>query len=169
MKAPITFILMLSLLTIAGGQASGQELIVYPAKGQSQQQMERDKFDCYSWAKQQSGFDPMQTQAPTQPSPSQPPPGASPGSVVRGGAGGAALGAAVGGIAGGWSGAGKGAAIGALTGGVFGGLRSRSQNQQAAQAQQQYAAQQSAQYRQKQDTYNRAYSVCLEAKGYMVK
>ena len=106
-KAAIAFILMLSLLTIAGGQAYGQELIVFPAKGQSQQQMERDKFDCYSWAKQQSGFDPMQTQAPTQPSPSQPPPGASPGSVVRGGAGGAALGAAVGGIAGGWSGAGK--------------------------------------------------------------
>ena len=169
MKALIAFILMLSLLTIADGQASGQELIIYPAKGQSQQQMEKDKFDCYTWAKQQSGFDPMQAQAPTQPSPSQPPPGASPGSVVRGGAGGAALGAAVGGIAGGWSGAGKGAAIGALTGGVFGGLRSRSQNQQAAQAQQQYAAQQAAQYRQKQDTYNRAYSVCLEAKGYMVK
>lgn len=168
MKVAIAFILMLSVLTIAAGQASGQELIVFPAKGQTQKQMERDKFDCYSWAKQQTGFDPMQAQAPSQPS-AQPPPGASPGSVVRGGAGGAALGAAVGGIAGGWSGAGKGAAIGALTGGVFGGLRSRAQNQQISQSQQQQAAQQSAQYRQKQDTYNRAYSVCLEAKGYMVK
>ena len=168
MKKVIELIIILSFLTIAVGQSWGQELIIYPAKGQNQQQMDRDKFDCYSWAKQQTGFDPMQVQVPSQPVPS-PPPGASPGSVVRGGAGGAALGAAVGGIAGGWSGAGKGAAIGALTGGVFGGLRSRARNQQAAQSQQQYAAQQSAQYQQKRTTYNRAYAACLEAKGYVVK
>ena len=169
MKKAIVSIFILSFLIIAAGQSWCQELIIYPAKGQNQHQMERDKFDCYSWAKKETGFDPMQAQAPAQSSPYQQPSGASPGSVVRGGAGGAALGAAVGGIAGGWSGAGKGAAIGAVTGGVFGGLRSRATNQQAAQAQQQYAAQQSAQYRQKQDTYKRAYSVCLEAKGYMVK
>jgi hypothetical protein len=121
---------------------AGQDLIIYPAKGQSQQQMEKDKFDCFSWAKQQSGFDPMQTPAPAP---------------------------AVGGIAGGWSGAGKGAAIGALTGGVFGGLKSRARNYQSAQAQQQVSAQQTFQYWQKRDTYNRAYSVCLEAKGNAVK
>ena len=169
MKKAIKFIIVLSFLIIFAGQAAGQDLIVYPAKGQSQQQMEKDKFACYSWAKQQSGFDPMQTPAPIQAPPPQPYPGSAAGGVVRGGAGGAALGAAVGGIAGGWSGAGKGAAIGALTGGVFGGLRSRARNYQSAQAQQQYAAQQSAQYYQKRDVYNRASSVCLEAKGYAVK
>jgi hypothetical protein len=165
----IIFIFVLSVLTLFVGQTLGQDLIIYPAKGQSQQQMEKDKFDCFSWAKQQSGFDPMQTPAPAPAPPSQAPPGSAAGSVVRGGAGGAALGAAVGGIAGGWSGAGKGAAIGALTGGVFGGLRSRSRNYQSAQAQQQVSAQQTSQYWQKRDTYNRAYSVCLEAKGYAVK
>jgi len=166
-KKAIEFVIVLIFLTIAAGQVAGQDLIVYPAKGQSQKQMEKDKFDCYSWAKQQSGFDPMQTTAPAPAPP--PPPGSSAGGVVRGGAGGAALGAAVGGIAGGWSGAGKGAAIGALTGGVFGGLRSQARNYQSAQTQQQLAAQQSAQYRQKRDAYNRANSVCLEAKGYKVK
>jgi predicted lipid-binding transport protein (Tim44 family) len=165
----IIFIFVLSVLTPFAGQTLGQDLIIYPAKGQSQQQMEKDKFDCYSWAKQQSGFDPMQIPPPAQAPPPQPPPGSTAGGVVRGGAGGAALGAAVGGIAGGWSGAGKGAAIGALTGGVFGGLRSQARNNQSAQAQQQLAAQQSAQYRQKRDAYNRACSVCLEAKGYAVK
>ncbi len=165
----IRFIFVLSVLILFVGQALGQDLIVYPAKGQNQQQMEKDKFDCFSWAKQRSGFDPMQTPAPAPAPPSQPPPGSAAGSVVRGGAGGAALGAAVGGIAGGWSGAGKGAAIGALAGGVFGGLRSQARNYQSAQAQQQVAAQQSAQYWQKRDTYNRSYSVCLEAKGYAVK
>jgi hypothetical protein len=98
--------MVLSFVVLAADQASGQDLIVYPAKGQSQKQMEKDKLDCYSWAKQQSGFDPMQTPAPA---PAPPPPGSAAGGVVRGGAGGAALGAAVGGIAGGWSGAGKGA------------------------------------------------------------
>jgi predicted lipid-binding transport protein (Tim44 family) len=166
-KRVLSFIMVLSFVVLAADQASGQDLIVYPAKGQSQKQMEKDKFDCYSWAKQQSGFDPMQTPPPAPAPP--PPPGSAAGGVVRGGAGGAALGAAVGGIAGGWSGAGKGAAIGALTGGVFGGLRSQARNYQSAQNQQQLAAQQSAQYRQKRDAYNRASSVCLEAKGYKVK
>ncbi len=169
MKSFKAFVLALSLLTLYAGFSSAQELIVFPAGGQSQQKMEKDKFDCYSWAKQQSAFDPMQALAPVQEFPAQPPPGYGAGGVIRGGAGGAALGAAVGGIAGGWSGAGKGAAIGALTGGVFGGMRSRARNYQAAQAQQQVAGQQSNQYRQKQDTYNRAYSACLEGKGYTVK
>ena len=35
------------------------ELYVFPAKGQSQQQTEQDKFSCYGWAKNQTGFDPM--------------------------------------------------------------------------------------------------------------
>jgi hypothetical protein len=124
----------------------------------------QDKFAAIPGRKKRPVLIPCRHRQPPSPFLHQPA-GASPGSVVRGGAGGAALGAAVGGIAGGWSGAGKGAAIGGLTGGVFGGLRSRARNQQAAQAQQQYAAQQSAQYRQKKETYNRAYSVCLEAKG----
>ena len=167
-KKALIGMVMMGLILLSGA-ASAQELVVFPAKGQSQKQMDKDKFRSYSWAKQQSGFDPMQTPAPAQAPPSQPPPGSAAGGVVRGGAGGAALGAAVGGIAGGWSGAGKGAAIGALTGGVFGGLRSQARNYQSAQAQQQHAAQQSAQYFQKRDSYNRASSVCLEAKGYAVK
>lgn len=106
----IAFTIALSSLAIAGGQASGEDLIVFPGKRQTQQQIERDKFDCYSWAKTQAGFDPMQTPAPAQPPPPQPPPGAAAGGAVRGGAGGMALGAAIGGIAGGWSVAGKGGA-----------------------------------------------------------
>ena len=157
MKRAIALIIVMSFLTIAAGQASGQDLMVFPAKGQSQQQIERDKFDCYSWAKQQAGFDPMQTPPPAQPNPLPPAPGP------------AAGGAAIGGITGGWSGAGKGAAIGAVTGGVFGGLRSQARSYQSAQSQQQLAAQQSAQYRQRRDAYNRANAACLEGKGYSFK
>ncbi len=39
------------------------DVMIFSAKGQSNEQLEQDKFSCYGWAKQQSGFDPMQ--APT--------------------------------------------------------------------------------------------------------
>ncbi len=130
----------------------GQNLIIYPAKGQSQEQMEKDKFDCYSWAKQQTGVDPMvASAAPQQPAGSQ-------GSTVRGAARGAAVGAGIGAIAGD---AGKGAAVGA----AFGGLRGHRQRREAEQIQQHQAAQSN----QRIDEYNRAYSACLESKGYTVK
>ncbi len=35
---------------VGSGAIAQQGLIVYPAKGQSQEQMEKDKFDCYQWA-----------------------------------------------------------------------------------------------------------------------
>ena len=132
--------------------ALAQNLIIYPAKGQSQEQTEKDKFECYSWAKQQTGFDPMvASTAPQQSS-------ASKDSTVKGAAKGAAVGAGVGAIAGD---AGKGAAVGA----AFGGLKGRNQRKQAEQVQQQ----QVSQANQKINEYNRAYSACLEAKGYTVK
>lgn len=34
--------------------------VIYPAKGQSARQQGKDKYECYDWAKRQSGFDPMQ-------------------------------------------------------------------------------------------------------------
>jgi hypothetical protein len=169
MRRMICLSVSMLLVMLTTGHAIAQDIIMYPTRGQSQQQIERDKFDCYTWAKQTTGFDPMEVPKATQPPPPQVPPGAVAGGAVRGGAGGAALGAAIGGIAGGWSGAGKGAAIGGLAGGVFGGMRSQARMNQSAQAQQQWAAQQSAQYAQRRDTYNRAYAACLEGKGYTVK
>ena len=48
-----------------------QDLFVYPAQGQSNDQMEKDKFECYNWAKGQTGFDPMQMPTASSPPPSQ--------------------------------------------------------------------------------------------------
>lgn len=149
--------------------ALAQDLIVYPAKGQSQDQMEKDKFACYSWAKQETGFDPMETPQATAPPPPKQAQTSTAGGVVRGGVGGGLLGAGVGAIAGGSKGAKKGAAIGAISGGAIGGLRSSSQQRQDAQAQKQWEQQQADQYMQKRNSYNRAYSACLEGRGYTVK
>lgn len=59
-KFILTAILILAIWTVS---ALAQNWIVFPAQGQSQEQMERDKYDCYTWSKQQTGFDPMQPQA----------------------------------------------------------------------------------------------------------
>ena len=148
--------------------AWAQDLIVFPAQGQSEEQMEKDKFACYNWAKGQSSFDPMQM--PTASSPAPPKGDKSVGgSVVGGGLLGGVGGAVIGGIAGGKKGARKGAAIGGLSGGAIGGMRSSSQNKQANAKREQWEREQANQYMQQRNTYNRAYSACLEGKGYTVK
>jgi hypothetical protein len=163
MKQVLQFLVFLLLATLATGPVLAQELYVYPSKGQSQEQLEKDKFDCYQWAKQTTGFDPMQQPTATAPSPGKEAPR---GGVLPGAARGAALGAVGGAIAGD---TGKGAAIGAATGALFGGMRRRDQQRQQQQAEQQWAQEQSAQYSYKRNEYNRAYGACLEGKGYTVK
>ncbi len=168
MKRIATFLIVLVFGVFFAGSVMAQDFVIYPAKGQSQQQMEKDKFECYSWAKQQSGFDPMETPKATAPPP-QKSGGSVAGGAVKGGIGGAALGAGIGAIAGGGKGAGKGAAIGGLAGGTLGAARSSAQQKQDQQARQQWEQEQAAQYNQKRSGYNRAYSACLEGKGYTVK
>jgi len=140
-----------------------QELMIYPAKGQSQDQMEKDKFECYSWAKQQSGFDPMAMPQATAPPPQQE---AQKGGVGRGALRGGAVGLAAGAIGGD---AGKGAAIGAASGGLIGGMRRRDQKRSQQQAQKQWEQEQANAYMQGRNSYNRAHSACLEGRGYTVK
>ena len=142
--------------SVAPGGAGAADPYVFPAKGQSVDQMEGDKSSCYQWAKGQTGFDPMQAPTATAAAPKQK------GGAVRGAAGGAALGAVAGAIGGD---AGKGAAIGAATGGLVGGVRKR----RSEKEQEQYAQEQSAGYEQRRGEYNRAWAACLEGKGYTVK
>jgi hypothetical protein len=132
--------------------------IIYPAKGQSQDQTEKDKYGCYTWAKGQTGFDPMQAGS----TPQAPPPQSPGGERVKGAARGAAVGTVAGAIAGD---AGKGAAAGAAGGAMIGGMKKRDKAAQQAQAQQQ----QSAALASKQSEYNRAFGACMEGRGYTVK
>jgi predicted lipid-binding transport protein (Tim44 family) len=159
-------ILVFALFLFSHVQA--QEPIVFPAKGQSSEQMEKDKFECYSWAKGQAGFDPMQMPTATSPAPSRKKKSVG-GSLLKGGLAGGAGGGIIGGIARGKKGAKKGAAIGALSGGAFGGMRSSKQNRKADNQRKQWEQEQASQYMQQRNTYNRAHSACLEGKGYTVK
>ena len=137
--------------------ASKVGLFVYPQKSQTSEQQATDEGACYASAKQQTGIDP--TAAPP------PPPEADKkkGGAVKGAAGGAAGGAAIGAIAGD---TGEGAAIGATAGAVRGRRQQKKANKQAEQqAQQQGQAQQ----QQTLDTFRRAFSACIDSKGYSVK
>jgi len=123
--------------------AWSQQPIVYPAKGQTVEQQQRDEGDCYVWAKQYTGVDPAAVvqQQPPQKS-----------SSWRSGerAGGASRGAL------------GGAAIGAVAGTMLGGRKAR---QNAAAQDQAAVGQTQAQI----DTYYRAYGACLEGRGYTIK
>jgi hypothetical protein len=145
-----------------------QDLMIYPAKGQSNDQMEKDKFECYTWAKGQTGFDPMQMPTASSPPPTQEKKSVG-GSMLKGGVIGGAGGAIIGGIAGGSKGARKGAAIGGLSGGTIGGVRSSRQNRQSEQQRKQWEQQQANQYMQQRNAYDRAHAACLEGRGYTVK
>jgi hypothetical protein len=135
------------------------KLYVYPTKGQSQQQQKQDEFECYKWAVEQSGIDPLNLPKVEAPAPQSGPTGA----AVVGAAKGAAAGAAIGSISGDM---GKGAAYGAMAGAMVG----RRQGKQAqAQANQQATQQTAAQEQAMKDSFKKAFSVCIEGKGYTTK
>src|SRR5579864_6553324 len=124
-------ILMLFPIVLLAELAVAQDLLIYPAKGQSQAQQDKDRYECHTWAVQQTGFDPSQPQTYAGNSetsqnykPSQP-------HVLKGAARGATLGVVGGAITGN---AGKGAAAGAAMGGMVGGFRRRDEKIRQADA-----------------------------------
>ena len=146
-------------MTMLGMEAlMASDLYVYPAQGQSADQQSKDEYECYQWARRDTGFDPMAAPTASTPAPSTQ---QRRGGVARGALGGAAIGA----IAGDSSDAGKGAAIG----GLLGGMRQRRQNVEAQQERDQWEQQQANEYAGSRNNYNRAYAACLEGRGYTVK
>ncbi len=162
MVYPKWLCLLVLLTPFFVGSALG-DVFIYPNKGQSQEQQERDKFQCHSWAVRESGFDPMK-----RPTASTPPPAreAPQGGLGRGAFRGAALGAAVGGISG--RGAGRGAGAGAAGGAMIGGMRRQDQRRREQQDQQNWASQEAAQQQQGRNAFDRALSACLDGRGYTV-
>ena len=151
----VAVLAILPMLTLIG--EAGAQQYVYPAKGQTPDQQKADESACYSWAVQQSGFDPAKP--PPAQAAAKPPTtasGTTPGAGVRGAARGAVVGEVVGGDAG------TGAAVGA----VAARGQSRRQNAAAAQQGQQQA---SAQQQQQQTAFGKARAACLEGRGYSVK
>lgn len=163
LKSCMVFLFMglaLGLTAQSTGDAINKKvgLYVFPANGQTQEQQDKDESDCYTWAVKQTGYDPINPttvqaeQVDTDPD----------GTAVKQAAGGAAAGAAIGAICGD---AGKGAAVGAVVGGLHGMKTKAAKDQQEQQAADQQAAQQNQTM---VDNFKKAYTACLEGKGYTV-
>ncbi len=158
---------------LIAGSAAADAPYVYPAQGQSAEQQKQDQFECYQWAAEQSGFDPVAGPAPaTTASPTTTPDSTSDsGGAGKAVLGGATKGAVIAEVSDGD--AGKGAAAGAVMG-VRKGKRQKKQEQAAAQheaaaAQERARAEAEAQQRQLRENYDRANTACLEGRGYTVK
>jgi len=163
-----------SAASAPGALSSSLGVIVFPSKNQTAQQQQTDEAACFAWAKTQTGIDPLSNTPPPQAAAAQPaaqaPANPGQGSTVRGAARGAAGGAAIGAIAGD---AGTGAAIGATVGAVRGRRAKKGAEANAEAQQQQAAADADAQAKKaladQKATFNKAFSVCLEGKGYSAK
>ena len=143
MRYPSAIGIILATAMVAGPVFAQTEpkVFVAPNKGQSADQQSKDTAECRQSATAQA----PPAQAPTGP-------GTHARGTARGAARGAAGGAAIGAIAGD---AGKGAAVGAAVGGVKG-RRDSKKGQEAAQAG-------------AQNDWVRAFSACMESRGYSVK
>ncbi len=140
------------------------QLAIYPAHGQSQDQLQRDRTECSTWATTQTGFDP--SAPPPQRAFAQPANAPGTGTAI-GAIAGAVLGAA---LSNRWQ-TGAGMVFGGLTGAAIGSTADASAQMQAnaqqAQLNQDYAAQRAAQSA-AAASYRRAMGACLDARGYTI-
>ena len=143
-------------LTAFAAMALADDAFVYPKNDQTTEQQQKDKSECYNWAKGETGFDPQAQYRTETPPPSQS--SGADGSVVRGAARGALLGEIID------NDAGKGAAAGA----AVGTMRRRDRQRQEQQNYDQWEQQETAKYNEKRSRYDRAYKACLEARDYSV-
>jgi hypothetical protein len=144
------------------------QVYFYPKAGQSPEQQDRDRYECYLWAMKQTGFDPSQPDlAPHQRVKVTPVP--APGhDTAIGALAGAAIGAAISeddDQAG-------GAVLGAITGAAIGAASDSARQQQAQQLQESYDradADKIARIERQAQEYRRAMAACLEGRGYAVR
>jgi hypothetical protein len=137
--------------------AASLGLHAFPTNQQTPEQQRNDQAACYEWAKQDTSFDPLAASQQQQ-NPQSAPKGV----ALKSGAQGAGMGAAIGAISGD---AVRGAAAGGIGGVIRGKMAQKSAEQKAAAQQQAKAqAQQSG-----NEKFKRAFSACMEGKGYSVK
>ena len=174
--AVICCLLGTSAVSAEGGSktlASTMDVYVFPKEGQQAEQQSKDEASCYAWAGNNTGNDPfaLQKQSAAQAEQTEKEKAAAQqagqGAGARGALRGAATGALIGEIAN--DDASEGAAWGAAAGAIRGRRMKRQAKAQATeQAEQKGQAKQQATAEQIEN-FKKAFSVCLEAKEYLVK
>lgn len=136
-------------------------IFFYPARGQSPERQDRDRYECHRWAIRESGFDPSLPQAPPAEGvaiiPSRP--------IGADTFAGAAAGALIGGVA---DHSGEGAAIGAAIGAAAGAVSDIHRAHGRRALQRSLEARLAVGQGRRGEDYHRAMSACLEGRGYAV-
>ncbi len=168
MKPIICLVITYSLLAASGASAKQGDLYIYPARQQSADLLERDRYECYVWGSGESGFDPAAED--TRPearvvrvavdrNPNQ-------GATIAGTIIGAIAGAAIDHKHG--AGIAVGAGVGTIVGASIENQGQRKVEAEARQTADEIAAS-SADNTTRMANYRRAFSACLEGRGYVVR
>ena len=144
---------------LASAALAADDLYVYPDKGQTAEQLERDKEECHDWAVKQTGVDPEKLASEAV---APPPPSGESSSGAGSGLGGAGLGAARGAMSG-------DAAGGAIRGVGIGRLVRAARARREMEEQHQANPQDYQQRKTQLQSYDRAFGACLTGRGYSVQ
>ena len=143
------------------------QVFFYPNKEQSTLQQDRDRYECYLWAVEQTGFDPSTPMlAPHQQIEVVPYPPAGHDTAL-----GAVTGAMMGAIVSSPDDVAEGAAIGAAAGALLGAVSDSARQDQAQRLENRYNQQdrsKAARTEKQARNYRRAMAACLEGRGYTV-
>ena len=144
------------------------EVYYFPMREQSIEQQDRDRFECYLWAKKETGFDPSHPHLiPHQRTYVVPDPEPGTDTVA-----GAFTGAMLGAIIGAPHSSGEGAVIGAIAGGALGAASDSARQERAAVIEERINRGPSSSYtalERQANQYRRAMKACLEGRGYKVR
>ena len=172
----ILTLLIVPNIVMADGQkslSSTLEVYTFPQKGQDASQQSQDEAECYNWAVSNSGSDPFNLQkqkvadaelaARDKEQAAKVGQGAGAVGLVKGAAKGAVLGEVID------NESRKGAEIGAAVGLVRNRRKARAARKKASEAAEQKAESTAGATANQMGNFKKAFSVCLEAKNYMVK
>ncbi len=176
----ITTLVILCLAAVSAAYAQGgstlastMEIYVFPTEGQEADQQSQDEAACYEWAVTSAGADPFELQKQSEAQAQQTEQSVAAaeqtgqGAGARGAVRGAAAGAVIGEIAD--DDASQGAAYGAAAGAIRGRRQAKAAKEQATQQAEAQGEAQQAATEEQVGNFKKAFSVCLEAKDYLVK
>ena len=153
---------------VAAPPPPSTQVFFYPTQGQGAAQQDRDRYECYLWARKQTGFDPSVPQlAPHQRLQVVPNP-----PIGQDTVGGAVTGAVLGAVVSPPGKTGQGAVVGAIAGGMLGAASDSARQERAERQQEQYGQRDAKRFgrlEQQAAGYRRAMSACLSGRGYRVQ
>ncbi len=144
------------------------EVVFYPAHGQAPAQQERDRYECYVWSVQRTGFDPNKFLADIPQHVEVTPASPAGSDVVAGAVGGAIVGS----ILSPRHDRRAGTVVGAITGAFMGAESDAAKQEQAQRLQQDFNQNEQQSYAQldkQARNFRRAMAACLEGRGYTVR